>query len=207
MDRQLAERMVGAACLLAVLVLVVPSILDGNQPPEDSGSELLQSAAPDLRTHTLTLESAGRVPPVPQLRDAPREEPAGTLPDERPSAEETVAPVVLQEVTPPAPPEVVNPPVTAAVTEKVAAVPPVVKAPAVTNTGQWYVQLGSFSSQQNAEGLVAKLKAGGFDATTRKGSNGSMLRVLVGPRADRDAAVALSGKLSAAGFAGQVTRL
>ena len=30
MDRQLAERMVGAACLLAVLVLVVPAILDGS---------------------------------------------------------------------------------------------------------------------------------------------------------------------------------
>jgi DedD protein len=208
MDRQLAERMVGAACLLAVLVLVVPSILDGNQQPEDSGSELLQSAAPDLRTHTLTLDSAGRVPPVPRLRDAPREEPAGTLPDEQPPAEETVAPVALQEVTPPAPPEVANPPVTTATaTEKVAAVPPVVKAPAVADTGQWYVQLGSFSSQQNAERLVAKLKAGGFDATIRKGSNGSMLRVLVGPQADRDAAVALSGKLSAAGFAGQLTRL
>lgn len=207
MDRQLAERMVGAACLLAVLVLVVPSILDGNQPPEDSGSELLQSAAPDLRTHTLSLDSAGRVPPVPRLRDTPQEEPAGTLPDEQLPTEETVAPVVLQETAPPAPPAVANPPVTAATATEEAAVPPVVKAPAVADAGQWYVQLGSFSSQQNVERLVAKLKASGFDATIRKGSNGSMLRVLVGPRADRDAAVALSGKLSAAGFAGQVIRL
>lgn len=206
MDRQLAERMVGAACLLAVLVLVVPSILDGNQQPESTASEPLLSEAPDLRTHTLNLDSVGRVPPVPQRRDAPGEEPAGTLPDEQPSTEETVASVVLQDVAAPAPPEVDSPPVAVAATEKAAA-PPVVKAPAVAGTGQWYVQLGSFSSAQNAERLAAKLKAGGFDAKIRKGSKGSMSRVLVGPRADRDAAVALAAKLSAAGFAGQVTRL
>jgi len=80
-------------------------------------------------------------------------------------------------------------------------------ARAAPEAGQWYVQLGSFSSSQNAEGLAKKLKARGFDATIRKSSNGKMSRVLVGPRADRDAAVVLAGKLKAEGFAGQVTRL
>ena len=50
------------------------------------------------------------------------------------------------------------------------------------------VQLGVFSSRQNAEGLAKKLKAGGFDTTVRKTGSGTMSRVLVGPRADRDAA-------------------
>ena len=59
MDRQLAERMVGAACLLAVLVLVVPSILDGNQEPESTGPEPVLSEVPDQRTHTLILDDAG----------------------------------------------------------------------------------------------------------------------------------------------------
>jgi cell division septation protein DedD len=89
MDRQLAERMVGAACLLAVLVLVVPSILDGNQEPGRTGPEPVLPDAPDLRTHTLSLDSEVRVPPVPQPRELPteaavvlpdNEAPAGTIP-------------------------------------------------------------------------------------------------------------------------------
>ncbi|MEZ5561363.1 MAG: SPOR domain-containing protein [Gammaproteobacteria bacterium] len=212
MDRQLAERMVGAACLLAVLVLVVPSILDGNQEPGSADPEPVSAEVPDLRTHTLTLDSAARVPPVPQLRDT-QGEAAGTLPDEQLPAEEVPAPVELQEVAPPAPepeekPAVVSPPTPGkAVPDSPAAPATTAVARAAPEAGQWYVQLGSFSSSQNAEGLAKKLKARGFDATIRKSSNGKMSRVLVGPRADRDAAVVLAGKLKAEGFAGQVTRL
>jgi cell division septation protein DedD len=102
------------------------------------------------------------------------------------------------------------------VTDKAAAVPSgaasasaaaTAEARAVPEAGQWYVQLGVFSSRQNAESLAKKLKAGGFEATVRKTGNGAMSRVLVGPRADRDAAVALAGKLKDAGFTGQVTKL
>jgi cell division septation protein DedD len=99
MDRQLAERMVGAACLLAVLVLVVPSILDGNQEPESTGPEPELLEVPDQRTHTLILDNAARVPPVPQLRDMPGEA-AGTLPDDEPPAGTIPAPVQAQEATP-----------------------------------------------------------------------------------------------------------
>jgi cell division septation protein DedD len=204
--------MVGAACLLAVLVLVVPSILDGNQEPGSSGPEPVLPDAPDLRTHTLSLDNETRVPPVPQPQAVPAvpAEPAVIQPDNQPPAATIPAPVEQQEAPPPEPeeaavvvPSTVAPP---------APVPPVAQtaAPesrAVPAAGQWYVQLGVFSSQQNAEGLAKKLKAGGFSATVRKTSNGAMSRVLVGPRADREAAVALAGKLKAAGFAGQVTKL
>ncbi len=211
MDRQLAERMVGAACLLAVLVLVVPSILDGNQEPESTGPEPELLEVPDQRTHTLILDNAARVPPVPQLRDMPGEA-AGTLPDDEPPAGTIPAPVQAQEATPvpvpipePEKPAVVAPPAT----DKVAAAPSTApaEARAVPDAGQWYVQLGVFSSRQNAEGLAKKLKAGGFDTTVRKTGSGTMSRVLVGPRADRDAAVVLADKLKAAGFTGQVTKL
>ena len=217
MDRQLAERMVGAACLLAVLVLIVPSILDGNQEPESSSPEPVLSEVPDQRTHTLILDDAARVPPVPQPRDMPGEA-AGTLPDDEPPAATLSAPAELQEATPvpvPAPtaePEkpavVVVPPAA----DKAVAVPSAVPAasaevPVGADAGQWYVQLGVFSSKQNAEGLARKLTASGFSATVRKINNGAMSRVLVGPRADREAAVALADKLKAAGFTGQVTRL
>lgn len=209
MDRQLAERMVGAACLLAVLVLVVPSILDGNQRSEKAGSEPVLTEAPDLRMHTLSLNNTDRVPPVPQLRDIPGT-PAGTLPPEESPADEIAAPLILNEDQPPAPSAVSEPampPVVAAAPDDTVARAPVARKPAVVEAGEWYVQLGSFSNRQNADGLAKKLKAKGFDAMVRKSGNGSMSRVLVGPRADRDAAVALAEKLSGAGFKGQVTRL
>jgi cell division septation protein DedD len=211
MDRQLAERMVGAACLLAVLVMVVPSILDGNQEPERTGPEPVLPEVPDVRTHTLILDDAERVPPVPQPRDM-QGEPAGMLPADEPSPDTLSAPVELQEVAPvpPSAPEAQKP-ADAAPRDADKTVVPSVTASAearkASGTGQWYVQLGVFASKQNAEGLAKKLKAGGFDTTVRKTSNGAMLRVLVGPRADREAAVALAAKLKAAGFAGQVTKL
>lgn len=220
MDRQLAERMVGAACLLAVLVLVVPSILDGNKTPESTGPEPLLPEVSELRTHTLSLDSAARVPPVPRLRNTPGGA-AGTLPDEEQPAETLSTPVELQEGTSmpmPEPeaedPAVVVPPKTDKVAAAPSAAPDAVaesraaaEARAVVGTGQWYVQMGSFSSKQNADGLAKKLQASGFEVTVRKTTNGAMSRVLVGPRADREAAAALAGKLKAAGFAGQVTRL
>lgn len=214
MDRQLAERMVGAACLLAVLVLVVPSILDGNQEPESTGPEPGLSEVPDQRRHTLILNPAARVPPVPQSRDMPGEA-AGTLPDDEPPAPTMPAPVAPPEATPvPAPipepekPAVVAPPATDKAGAAPSAAPPVpAEAPAVPDTGQWYVQLGVFSSAQNAEGLANKLKTSGFTATVRKVKNGAMSRVLVGPRADRAAAVELADQLKAAGYTVQVTKL
>lgn len=208
MDRQLAERMVGAACLLAVLVLVVPSILDGNQRTGKAAPESVSTELPDLRTHTLSLNNAERVPPVPQLGAIPGE-PAGTLPAEELPAEEITAPLEMNSVPPPASaalPEPEKPPVAATATDEAAASSPILKKPVLADAAQWYVQLGVFASSQNAEGLAKKLKAKGFDATIRK-SSGSMSRVIVGPRADREAAAALAEKLASAGFKGQVTRL
>lgn len=210
MDRQLAERMVGAACLLAVLVLVVPSILDGNQQQGSTEPQPVLSDVPDLRTYTLSRDSAERVPPVPRPRNVVGE-PAGTLPveelpaDELPGAEIPV-PAELNDVQPAAAPEPDRLPVAETESPKAIAAPPAA-APVAATAGQWYVQLGSFSNQQNVEGLTKKLKAKGFEVTVRKTSNGALSRVLVGPRADRDAAVALAEKLSRAGFKGQVTRL
>lgn len=207
MDRQLAERMVGAACLLAVLVLVVPSILDGNQQLEVPGLESVPSEVPNLRTHTLSLNNDERVPPVPQLRDAPGE-PAGTLPDEVLPAGDRPTPIVTEDEPVPLPvPEVERPPAQSTPPVSASNVQAVAKIPAAPAAEQWYVQLGSFSNQQNAERLVAKLKARGFEAMLRKSSNGSMSRVLVGPRAGREEADALAVKLAGAGFTGQVTRL
>ncbi len=53
----------------------------------------------------------------------------------------------------------------------------------------WIVRVGSFGKEQNANSLVAKLKAAGFNTSTRKITNAkgeTMVSVLVGPDLKKD---------------------
>jgi len=208
MDRQLAERMVGAACLLAVLVLVVPAILDGNP---DSGATITHPAVDDeldLRTHTIRLDGAEREPPVPTplQADAAPEPPSATVPEtpETPETPEPPAtPGVLAEPQAPSPPPTVTqapapPPAPAA-----PPAPPPAKAPPPV-TGDWIVQLGSFSSRANADRLAADVRAKGFAVSVQGGggSSGKLFRVRAGPEAEKAGAEALAARLAAAGFKG-----
>ncbi len=209
MDRQLAERMVGAACLLAVLVLVVPAILDGNP---DSGATIRHPAVEeelDLRTHTIRLDGPEREPPVPTPRQAEvaPEPPAEAGPDPAPTAEEPPAPApepgaavpVKQPPATPTPP-VTRPPVPETV---IAEAGPAAKEPG-DGGGDWIVQLGSFSSRANADRLAADVKGKGFSVSVQGGggSSGTLFRVRAGPEPDKAGAEALAVRLSAAGFKG-----
>lgn len=210
MDRQLAERMVGAACILAVLVLVVPVILDGNP---DSGATITHPAVDnelDLRTHTIRLDGADREPPVPMLRQAP----AGTGSAQSAVEESVPAPPAdarqdpIDEAAAQRAPSEIAP---AAVETTVAAPAPPVAAPVspapARNTegaGDWFVQLGSFSQRDNADRLAADLKSKGFSVSVLGGggASGKLFRVRAGPVADRLAAGALAERLARAGFKG-----
>ncbi len=61
----------------------------------------------------------------------------------------------------------------------------------------WVVQLGSFSSEENAKGLNEKLRAAGFPAFVEplKRSSGIVYRVRVGPEILRSDAEALEKKI------------
>ena len=218
MDRQLAERMVGAACLLAVLVLVVPAILDGNP---DSGATIThpaagpsarpamdesasQEAAPsadgtadeslNLRTHTIRLDGPGREPPVPTPRALGEPPPAS----DPPASEPVTATTDLRQAT------VVKPEAPArevAVPEPAA---PVAATGKGAGSGDWIVQLGSFSQRGNADRLASELQRSGFSASVKGGGGASrtLFRVRAGPATDRNAAEALAERLAAAGFKG-----
>jgi len=71
----------------------------------------------------------------------------------------------------------------------------------------WAVQLGSFSSQDNAQRLVTQVRGRGFPAyflpTGRSGGK-TLYRVRVGPRADRREAARLAAALQKAGYRGQI---
>lgn len=208
MDRQLAERMVGAACLLAVLVLVVPAILDGNP---DSGATITHPAVEeelDLRTHTIRLDGEAREPPVPTPLNAPAatELPADSLPppavpdDPEPEPESGPDAAADEPGASGAAPAAPDPVVTPSPPSR----PEPATAPAPPPAGDWVVQLGSFSSRANADRLARDVKGKGFSVSVEGGggTSGNLFRVRAGPAEDKAAAEALAAQLAAAGFKG-----
>jgi DedD protein len=146
MERALKERIIGAAVLVLVVVLVVPIFLDG--PPDDAEivtERVLLPGQEDQKTQTVVLDR-DRDDPVPVV----------TSPEPQEQAREEPQPVVVQQQpepdnTPPRPaPEPAREPVS--------------EQPAASTTGMWAVQLGSFSNKENAEKLAADLRKQGYAA-------------------------------------------
>ncbi len=185
MDRALQERVIGATVLVLFVVVIVPVFLDG--PPESTdvvSERILLPGQDEQATQTVVLDR-DRQDPVPVIT---RE--AAAKPEVRPSpkAEPAAAdpePVKAEEDAEPAPP---------------VAVPP------ESSTGMWAVQLGSFSSKDNAERLAAELRKQGYAAfLSQVASDGGQLhRVRIGPQRDRDSAEAMAARLEKVGQKGQV---
>ena len=76
-----------------------------------------------------------------------------------------------------------------------------------SQSAQWTIQLGAFSSEQNAKALVQKLSQGGFNPYLRQMAQDSLVRVYVSPGIPREQAVDLAAKLdSQYGLKGIVVR-
>lgn len=221
MDRQLAERMVGAAVLLGVLVLVVPAVLDGGGDRHD-GRAVPAEAPIDLKSHTIHLDGDRQRPPVPSAVVAPVEPaPAQSAPPEAARPIEAVPPVAAADAAAATPDPGTSAPAggsasrpgapapdsgaPAAVAASIPSVPAAAGSPA---TGEWLVQLGSFASRPNAERLAAAARGRGFAANVSetRGAGGLLYRVRVGPAGPRAEAEQRARDLAAAGYKGAVTR-
>ncbi len=189
MERALKERIIGAAVLVLVVVLLVPVFLDGTP----GGDEIVSERVPlpgqaEQKSQTVVLD-LDRKDPVPVA--------TGSAPAQKQKQEPPPEPVTKQ-----AEPETVKPdpePEPA----KLAAEKPAATA---SSTGMWAVQLGSFSDQENAERLAADLRKQGFAAFLSQLSTGSgqLHRVRIGPQKDRESAEAMAARLQKAGQKGQV---
>jgi len=193
MDRALKERIIGAAVLVLVVVLVVPVFLDG--PPGEG--EIVSEHVPlpgqsDQEIKTVVLDR-DRTDPVPANGTGEAAKPA---PQPQPIAEQTDSRPVPAE-TKPQP----KPAVTQAVPEQ-----PAVQPAAASSTGMWAVQAGSFGNKENAERLAADLRKQGFAAflSQLSTSSGPLHRVRIGPQKDRESAEAVAAQLGRAGHNGQV---
>jgi len=188
MERALKERIIGAAALVLVVVLVVPVFLDG--PPGEG--EIISERVPlpgqsEQENRTVVLD-----------RDRTEPVPANQLADTTPKSQ----PVVVQSDPEP------EPVVTRLAPEPVAEESPAEQQPAATSssTGMWAVQLGSFGNQENAERLAAELRKQGHAAFLSQvmTSDGQRHRVRIGPQKDRAAAEAVAASLEKAGHDGKV---
>lgn len=171
MDRQVKQRVVGAALLVAFGVIFIPIFLDNGAfesplppdlvippPPADDPTravpQLSQAAIDELESRAgedveLPLSRAAGDDPAPaEAVDVAPAPSTAEPPDER--------------AAPPVPDAVPESP-----SESPAAAPTatVLAPPAAPASGErWAVQLGSFASEANARRLVAKLRAADLDA-------------------------------------------
>lgn len=227
MDQALKQRLIGAAIIIAVVVLVVPIFLEG--PGERDGVrdiELPDTPELERESRLLPLSEDAPAEPEPVQRevqprpragesvDRPVTEQEDTLipeqpapqpqPEQQPEAEpveqEPVEPEEVEALPEPAAPEPQPEPETAA--EPV----PAPQSPA-EREGSHAVQVGAFGSEDNAMGLRDRIREAGFPAYVELYSGGAqtVYRVRVGPAVDRRSAEGLAQRLGAEmGIDGQV---
>ena len=185
-DRALKERVIGAVVLVLLAVLVVPIFLDGPSDDTELVSESVTLPGQndqERRQQTIVL-NRDRSEPVPTSRPA-----ATATPTPEPERKSPPSQQPAREIPAPKPAEPTSEP-----------------ASGSSETGMWAVQLGSFSSKENAEKLAGSLRDQGYAAfLSQLQSNGNELhRVRIGPQKDRQSAEAVAAQLAKNGHTGQV---
>lgn len=170
MELGLKERLIGAAVLVVLGVIIIPFFLKGSPAPDSSVNQALTLPPSDstaVQQYTLPLDAStapgAALAAAPATAAAPA---AATQPVLQP-APKAKAPVHSIARTPaPAPKPV-----------------PV----ATQANGKWMVQAGSYGTQANADKVVKTLKAHGIKATVSRFSKAghAYYRVRTGPYAER----------------------
>jgi DedD protein len=200
MDESLKARLIGAAVLVAVAVLLIPELLSGRKSAEPQPAD--PAEARGTRTFTIELNggtAAGELQPPPAA-EVPALAPAAVA--EQPAAEPPAAAPAEPAPEPVAPRE--PPPGVAKAPPATPVQPPAetAPAPAPVTRGGWAVQVGAFGSAAAAQRLVKDLQGAGYRAfvspVTRSGK--TLHRVRVGPEAGRDDANRLAERLKGRGL-------
>ena len=205
MDSPLKQRLIGAAVLMALAVVFLPMLLQGPDVKDPDAAEvpLNLPAAPDdkFETRERSLAAPENTPPggVLGMDTAAPPAPAPTPVGPEPPVEGSPlapAPAPEHPETPAAAPVTAAPmptPATPAAAAVPVATPPPPKtaAPSVAG-GNYALNVGTFANLDNAQTLVARLRAAKLPVTTESArvKGAPALRVRVGPYADRAAAEA-----------------
>lgn len=211
MDQATKQRLVGAIVLVVAILWLVPVFLDGPADTATTISETVElpgveSQPNQLRTIELKTQEAAQ--PV-AGGDAPRSVDKADVVVERPRSIDKPVVVATPEK------KIAEAAVEPAPKRVVASPPPKTRDAATTTkpaskvggeSDLWAVQLGSFSTRDNAEKLAAELRQQGFAAfISQHSAAGSVMhRVRIGPLKGRSAADAEAQKLAGKGQSGQV---
>ncbi len=182
MDEGLKQRIIGALVLIVAAVVFLPMLLSGQDETVEVVVEVPEQ--PVLDQQPIAPAEPVTLPPAPQVPTIPSPDTAVEQSSAQDTSPEPLAEPDLAAETSPEP-----------ATEPEAA-PEAPAAAAVT--GDWVIQLGSFSSSSNAEGLSETLRKQGYNAYTHSVSvqGKPITRVYVGPLASRDAANRLRDELA-----------
>jgi DedD protein len=216
MEHKLKQRLIGAATLITAGVIFIPMLLDDTDAPtviiEDLSlpprpKDIYDSGVQPLDEEKLLIPPVVNLPPAAEAADRPGAEtpavsraggreagaaPAVTADPPKPKSKPKETPAVAKAVESAgrSPPSARLPP------GAVAAAPPATDKQRLGVTA-WAIQLGSFSSEENAKLLEQRLKNQGFKAFVEKlyMRPGPVFRVRVGPELDEARAKQLQARL------------
>ena len=187
LKKRARRRLVGAAALALLAVIVLPMVMDEEPKP------LTQEVLIRIPSQDSTAPAARLAAPAPEEKPAPAEakaEPkAEEAPPAPPKAAEEAKPAAAASAKPePKPADKPEPKTVAKAEAK--PVEPAAKTEAKHETEQWVVQLGAYQDPGNVRVLLAKIKELGYPAYTEKVDTGQGVRTRVraGPFATREKA-------------------
>jgi DedD protein len=210
MDQELKQRLIGVAVITALAAIFIPMLFDN--PVDESGQIVNELTIPEPPVQTFE-ETAQQLPPPSQPVVEPKADEAivqegedqylplneeyvedagqytadfrqnySEVGDVGEGAAENALPTTLADASTNPVQEPLNAP----------AVPS-----ATPDAAGWYIQLGSFSKQENASSLYNKLKADGFPVILDeiRTPAGKAYRLRVGPESDKNRAATIKSKL------------
>lgn len=203
---QLRQRLIGALVLVALFSIMVPFFL-GDQPTSAEHIANIPPAPEQISGADIPIEEGTPETPVDEVTAGTVNEAAmSSAPSSIPNPLPVKKPVkngIAASATPPdtssasattsaKPPAQKSTPVTSPIVSSSAT-----RSPSGAPVHAWVVQLGSFSSEQNAWALRDKLRNKGYHAFVERISEGSkmVIRVRIGPEARRATAQAVQQKL------------
>ena len=173
-DDQLLARLIGAAVLLAIAVIVLPFVLDGAGSQHEYEYAETQPVQPERNVVERSYSSRQPLPAVPVIEEVKIEKPrTAVLADAVEKAEQT---------TP------VQPPSFDSADDELETYP---------IADGWNIQVASFVKDVNAQKLLGRLRKAGLPAYVNEvaGKSRNILRVFVGPIGNQIDALALKNRV------------
>ncbi len=204
MEPALKTRLIGAAVLVAVAVIVVPMFFSG-QPSQQQGGKDVSLALPGSPDQELTTRTMSVAPPpaATTVSNAPQAAPDGdqlatvNIASRRPADVHPENDAINVSPSTPAPaPTTTKPSAKPAPKPATPAPKPTTSAPAHAGSpgqaanGAWLVSLGAYTNSANARDLVRRVQALGYSAHAEKVTvaDKTGARITAGPFATRTAA-------------------